>query len=248
VPLGEMHHGRAAVVVQALAAHGGRKALVARAKRRLEHDIHRGLGGGAVDGWPENPELVAGTLALATLAGVPLRSELAAYIQAGLAPNGAWHGAQVVAALGADAPSSLWSACVADLDRRPFAPWTLLAADARNDRAVRSKAARGVADAIRKDAPYRGGASVTPMPETAVTALAVESLARHEAPWAREAVARGRAFLTAMQLLERRVTAGLDPSSYGAFSASPSVDLLRCDISAHALLAIIAPARGAHGR
>jgi hypothetical protein len=88
------------------------------------------------------------------------------------------------------------------------------------------------------------------MPETAVTALAVESLARHDAPWAREAVARGRAFLSAMQLVERRVTAGLDPSSYGAFSASPSADLLGCDISAHALLAIIAPprdARGAHG-
>jgi AMMECR1 domain-containing protein len=248
VALGEMHHGRAAVVVQALAAHGGRRALVARARRRLERDIRRGLAGGAVDGWPENPELVAGTLALATLAGVPLHGELLAYVRAGHAPKGAWHGAQVVAALGAEAPPELWSACVADLERRPFAPWTLLAADALSDRAVRSRAARGVADAIRKDAPYRGGASVTPMPETALTALAVESLARHEAPWTRAAVARGRAFLIAMQLLERRVTAGLDPSSYGAFSASPSTDLLRCDISAHALLAIIAPGRKGRGR
>jgi hypothetical protein len=75
-----------------------------------------------------------------------------------------------------------------------------------------------------------------------VTALAVEALARHEAAWAREAVGRGREFLRAMQLLDRRLTAALDPAfAYGAFSASPSADLLRCDITAHALLAMIPP-------
>jgi hypothetical protein len=242
IPFGEMHHGRAAVLVQALSAHGGRRAVVARAKRRLERDIRRGLAGDRVDGWMEDPELVAATMALAILAGVPLRDDLAAFIQARQVPKTPWHAAQVVAALGRRAPASLWASCVADLARRPFAPWTLLAAHGLGDHAVRLRAARAVASAIRKEAPHRGGASITPTPETALTALAIEALARHEARWAREAVARGREFLGAMQLLDRRVTAALDPVlSYGAFSASPSADVLRCDISAHALLAMLPP-------
>jgi hypothetical protein len=243
VPFGEMHHGRAAVLVQALAAHGGRSAIVARAKRRLERDIRRGLAGDAVDGWTENPELVAATMALAVLAGVPLQDDLVSFIQATHAPESPWHAAQVVAALGPRAPVDLWRSCVADLARRPFAPWTVIAADAIGDRPVRVRAARAVASAIREEGPHRGGASITPTPETAVTALAVEALAGHDATWARQAVARGREFLCSMQLLDRRLTAALDPAlSYGAFSASPSADLLRCDITAHALLAMMPPA------
>jgi hypothetical protein len=242
VPFGEMHHGRAAVLVQALAAHGGRRALVGRAKERLERDIRRALSSGSVEGWTDDPERVAGTMALAILAGVPREDELAAFVQVKQAPKTPWHGAQVVAALGARAPASLWASCVSDLDRRPFAPWTLIAADVLGDRAVRIRAARAVANAIRKEAPHRGGASITPTPETALTALAVESLARFDATWARAAVARGREFLCAMQLVDGRVTAALDPSlAYGAFSASPFADLLRCDISAHALLAMMPP-------
>jgi hypothetical protein len=44
-----------------------------------------------------------------------------------------------------------------------------------------------------------------------------------------------------MQLVGGRITAALDPAlAHGAFSASPSIDLLRCDITAHAVLAMLA--------
>jgi AMMECR1 domain-containing protein len=238
---GEMHHGRAAVVVQALAAHGRRPALVARAKRRLERDVRAALSGAAVSGWTDDPELIAGTMALAILAGVALDRELVEFVATRHMPRSPWHGAQVVAALGPRAPADLWTSCVADLDRHPFAPWTLIAADARGDRAVRARVSRAVATALRKDTPHHGAVTLTSMPETAVTALAVEALARCRAPWARAAVARGREFLGRMQLLDRRITAALDPRlAYGAFSATPAADLLRCDVSAHALLAILA--------
>jgi AMMECR1 domain-containing protein len=239
VPFGEMHHGRAAVVIQALAAHGKHPSLVMRARRRLAADIRAGLGGAQVDGWSDNPELVAGTLALAVLAGVPLVSDLLAFIGGQRRPRAAWHAAQVVAALGRRAPDDLWAFCIADLDRRPFAPWTLIAADARGDRVVSLRVARVVADGLRVGRPHRGGASMTPLPETALTALCVEALARQSAPWSRAAVARGREFVARRQLLGPLIPAALDPRlAHGAFSASPVVDLLRCDITAHALLAM----------
>jgi AMMECR1 domain-containing protein len=239
VPFGEMHHGRAAVVVQALAAHGEHRSLVARARRRLAADIRAGLGGAQIEGWPDNPELVAGTIALAILAGVPLASELLAFIGGRHRPRVAWHAAQVVAALGRRAPDDLWALCIADLDRRPFAPWTLIAADARGDRVVSLRVARVVADGLRVARPHRGGASLTLLPETALTALCVEALARHPAPWCRAAVVRGREFLARRQLLGPLIPAALDPRlAHGAFAASPAVDLLRCDITAHALLAM----------
>ena len=234
-----MHHGRAAVVVQALATHGGRSALVARARGRLERDVRAALSGAPVQGWSDDPELVAGTMALAILAGVPIDRDLVEFIGARRAPRTPWHAAQVVAALGVHAPAEVWACCVADLDRRPFAPWTLLAADARGDRGVRGRVARAVASALRSEAPHRGAVCLASGPETAVTALAVEALSRHEVAWAGAAVVRGRAFLQRMQLVDRRLTAALDPAlSYGAFSATPSADVLRCDISAHALLAL----------
>jgi AMMECR1 domain-containing protein len=249
IPLGEMHHGRAAVVVQALAAHGKRPALVARAQKRLERDIRAGLKGASVPGWPVAPGLVAGTIALSVLAGASLADDLLAFIHAQHEPLVPWHAAQAVAALGSRAPDDLWALCVADLDRHPFAPWTLIAADARGDRPVRTRVARAVAEGLRADGPHRGGASVTALPETALTAIAVEALARHPAPWARAAMARGREFLGRMQLVGPRITAALDPElAYGAFSASPAVDFLRCDVTAHALLAMMTSRTGRPNR
>jgi hypothetical protein len=135
----------------------------------------------------------------------------------------------------------VWETCTADLDRHPFAPWTLIAADARGDRAVRMRAARAVASGLRTHAPHRGGASMTPVPQTAVTGLAVEALSRRTEPWARAAVARGRGFLAGMQLIGARIPAAIDPAlAHGAFAASPCADFLRCDITAHALLALLA--------
>jgi hypothetical protein len=241
VATGAMHHGRAAVVVQALAAAGRRPALVARARRRLAEDIRAALGGASIEGWPSDPAMVAGTLALAVLAGVPVARELASFAASHELGRAPWHAAQVVAALGPEAPAELWASCVADLEHRPWAPWTLIAADARSDRAVRARVARAVAGAIRPAAPHRGGAAGTPIPEIALTALAVEALARHPTSWARAAAARGREFLASMQLVDRRIYGALDPAlARGAFPASPVVDLLRGDVTGHALLAMMA--------
>ena len=200
-----MHHGRAAVVVQALAAHGGHPAIAARARERLERDIRAGLRGAPPPGWTDDPELAAATMALATRAGVALERELSAFVAAH-PPRNPWHAAQVVAALGARAPGDVWASCVADLERHPFAPWTLIAAEAREDRAIVARAGRAVASSLRKQAPYRGGAAISAIPETAVTALAIEALARHRSGWARAAIARGRGFLGRMQLLGPRIT------------------------------------------
>jgi AMMECR1 domain-containing protein len=238
---GVMAHGRAAVVIQALAAHGRHRPLVSRARERLARDIRAALGGAAIADWPADPAMVAGTLALAVLAGAALDDELAALAAGPDVARVPWHAAQVVAALGARAPAALWKACVEDLDRRPWAPWTVIAASARGDRPVRARAARAVADALRKTPPHRGGAEGTPIPEVALTALSVEALAHHPAPWARAAAARGREFLGALQLVGSRVYGALDPAlCRGAFPASPVVDLLRGDVTGHALLAMLA--------
>jgi AMMECR1 domain-containing protein len=240
---GEMHHGRSAIVVQALAAHGKRPALVTRARTRLERDIRSALGGAVIEGWSPDPERVASTLALAIRAGVPLVRELVDFIEANKGPETPWYAAQVVAALGPLAPRELWESCIADLDRHSFAPWTLIAADARGDRERRVRAARGVAHALRVGPPHRGGASVSVVPETALTAIAVEALALHPAPWARAASARGREFLRRMQLVDGRIPGALDPElARGAFVASPIIDILRGDVTGHALLAM-RPAR-----
>ncbi len=244
IPFGELHHGRAAVVVQALAASGQHRALAARARETLERDIRAGLRGTRTEGWSDDPELIVATMALATLAGVPLARDLAEFVDGRHKPRNPWHAAQVVAALGPRAPGDVWASCIADLERHPFAPWTLMAADARGDRATVARVARAVATGLRKNRPYRGGASVTPIPETAVTALAIEALGRHPAPWARAAMVRGREFLGRMQLVGPRITGGLEPAlAHGAFSATPAADLLRCDISAHALLAMVTERR-----
>jgi hypothetical protein len=240
VPVGEMQHGRAAVVVQALAASGRRySAAAGRARRRLEADVRAGLAGEAVAGWPSDPDVVLATVAFAVRAGVPLARELRTLAETHSGSRSAWHAAQVVSALGPLAPEALFAICVDDLSRHPFAPWTLLAAQARGDDTVALQAARGLANFLRREPPHLGGASITPVPETALTAVAVEGLAGHRAAWARAAVARGRAFLARRQLVGPRIYAALQPAAcHGAYAASPIADLLRCDITAHALLAM----------
>jgi hypothetical protein len=116
-----------------------------------------------------------------------------------------------------------------------------MAAATRGDRAVRARSARTLAAALRKAPPHRGGAEGTPIPEMALTAVSVEALARHPAPWARTAALRGRAFIASMQLVGPRLYAALDPAlALGAFPASPVADLLRGDVTGHALLALLA--------
>jgi AMMECR1 domain-containing protein len=236
---GGMLHGRAAVAVQALKAHGGEARAARRAAGWIEAQIRAALAGRAVAGWHDDPPRIAGTLALAALAGIDVGRELAEWVRAHREVAGApWHAAQAVAVLGREAPAPLWRACVADLAPRPWAPWTALAAAARGDRRTLARALGPLARSIRPDPPHAGGADVRPVPEVALTALAVEVLARC-AP-SSPAVARGRAFLSRWQLLPGRIDAGLDPrAAAGAFPASPVAGLLRVDITAHALLALL---------
>jgi hypothetical protein len=240
--VGAMHHGRAAVLAHALAESGTRavhRSAAERVRRRLLADARRALAGDAVEGWPSEATQVAGTLALLVRGGVPVREELRAFVVAQDLTRSPWHSAQAVAALGVDAPEPLWRACVADLDVHPWAPWTLLAADARGDRVVRERAARTLTAGIRAEAPHRGAGSITDIPEVALTALAIEALDRHPAPWARAAARRGRAFVAGTQLVGDRVYGALDPDlAWGAFPASLVADGLRCDVTAHAVLAL----------
>jgi AMMECR1 domain-containing protein len=233
---GEMHHGRAAAVVAALAASGHRSA--ARARRWLAREIERGLAGQPAEAWPEDPPRLAGTLALAHLAGVRCDGGLSALAEEPSLLGAPWHAAQVACALGAAAPPRLWRACVAALARTPWAPWTALAAEARGDGETRARAERALIDSLRKSAPHAGGAAVTEVPELALTALAVEALAR-----SRGSVRRGLTFLRRWQILPGRRPAALSPVALGAFPASPVAALLRSDVTAHALTALLSARR-----
>jgi len=240
--VGVMHHGRASVVAHALAdgdASLAHRSVAERVRARLLAEARGALTGSAIEGWPQDAAQVAGTLALMIRAGIPLRRELAAFLAVHDVTRSPWHSAQVVAALGGDAPEALWRACVSDLDVHAWAPWTLLAADARGDLPVRERAARALVAGLRTEAPYRGAGTLTAIPEVALTALAVEALARHPAPFSRAAATHARSFVARTQLVGDRVYGALDPSmAWGAFPASPVVDWLRCDVTAHAVLAL----------
>lgn len=97
---------------------------------------------------------------------------------------------------------------------------------------------RALVDAIRLGAPFLGGAAVTSIPETALTAAAVEALATVRSAEARRAVRAGRAFVLQRQIAD--VPAALHPRCLGAFCASPIAATFRCDVSAHAALAALA--------
>ena len=242
---GEFMHGRAAVVIQALAAHGGYPAKVARARRWLLAEIRAALRDRRHSTWPSDRAAAAGAVALAVLAGVPLENELVGLASAESLAQNPWHAAQVVAALGERAPRSHFQACIANLDAEPWAPWTAVAANVLGDAAVARRVEDVLAASIRAEPPYRGAAQVTPIPEVALTAVAVEALARSSRPPVRNACKRAAAFLTSMQLVPERIPAPLDPEmAQGAFPLSPIANDLRSDVTAHALLALLSQ-RGA---
>jgi hypothetical protein len=237
---GPMHHGRAASVVRALREHGDYGPIVEKAARWLEGRIQEGIEGKRVEGWPTDLAMVGGTLALASMAGIRVDAALREVAAAQALRRSAWHAAQVVGALGREAPESLWQSCVSHLSVQPWAPWTLLAARARRDASVIESASRAVIASLRETTPHAGGCGVAEVPETAVTALAVEALEGLPDPAARRAVRRGCAFLRERQLLAPHIPAELDPDlASGAFAASPVVvDLLRCDVAGHAFSAL----------
>src|SRR5882724_3984622 len=118
-------------------------------------------------------------------------------------------------------------------------PWTCLAARARNDAEVMARCERPLVESLRSDPPHVGGAGRGEVPETALTAITVEALARLRSPAAENAVRRGQAFLRRWQA-GADTPAALDPAlARGAFPASPTASLLRCDVSGHALLALM---------
>jgi len=232
-----MHHGRVAVALRALDEHGGHARTVSRARGHLERELRAALRGIRVEAWPERPDVVAGTLALAVMGGVEVRRELRAWVHAH--PNVAknpWHAGQVVAALGAEAPAELWDACVHDLDARPWAPWSAIAARARDDAQTLARSVPALVDSIRRKPPHAGGCAVRAVPETALTAVTVEALAPIRS--ARAAIRRARAFLRAWQIPEELPASLVAEEAAGAFVASPVVEALRVDITAHALLAL----------
>jgi AMMECR1 domain-containing protein len=233
--IGPMHHGRVSVVVRALEAGGARPEIARRARRRLERDVERALGGRAVEGWPDRPDVVAGTLALCALAAVPVKDALARLAVDPAVARSPWHAAQVIAALGGAAPRSLFAACVADLDARPWAPWTLLASRAIGASDVRRRCRATVLASIRSSRPYRGGVVLRSVPEIALTALAIEAVAGEKGSAA--AIARARDLLRRAQILSPRGPVTSD--AVGAFPLTPTDDTLRCDVTAHAVLALL---------
>lgn len=232
---GTMRHGRIAVAIEALTALGS--AMAEPARRWLAREIAHALAGQVVLGWPAPKDMVLGTLALAARAGVrvPLAEFAASLDPEATSP---WHAAQAASVLGPLTPPRLWERCVRSLEARPFAPYAVMAARTVGDARVLERAVRAVVDSIRTCTPFRGGAGVTPIPETALTAAAVEALAPIGGRDVKRAVALGRAFLSERQILD--VPASMHPRALGAFRASPVAPVLRCDVTAHAALALFA--------
>ncbi len=249
--IGLMHHGRAAVVLRALREHGGFDGDVERATDWLEREVKAGLRGRRVEGWPESRERVAGTVALTSLAGVPLAGELEAFVGSDPMAASPWHAAQVVAALGASAPAALWGTCVSSLRVKPWAPWTVIAAHARADAEPLARPATALEASVRSVPPHEGslvssggslsgtGLATGELPELAITALTVEALAPLGRASATAAIVRARAFLSRWQRLPGALPASLDPDlAVGSFPLSPVHPFARGDVTAHALLAL----------
>jgi hypothetical protein len=242
VRVGEMHHARVAAAVQALALHGGHPAIVSRARKRLARDAEQALAGSAVESWPQERAKAAGTLAHLLRAGVDLKRALLAMAGDPEVLAVPWHAGQVAAALGGDAPDALVRSCVAALETRAWAPWTVLALANRPLVASEdfAKAVGALVASVRTEGPHRGGVRLTPIPEVALTALTVEALRSVRPTRAvREAIQRGAAFVSAWQVTTENAPAAfaLD-ASVGAFVGSPIASGLRADITAHAYLAL----------
>jgi hypothetical protein len=235
---GIMSHGRAAVVVQALALHPQGRRAARRARAWLERELARGLAG-SVTSFPREVPLVAGTLALAKLAGIACDSalhELAASPELRAAP---WHAAQVVCALGSAAPEELYRSSVNALESEPRAPWTALAARARGDRETHARIARTLAACVPSSGPHAGGLGAGTLPEAALTALVVEALAGAEERSARAARARALDFVLRQQHLAHVPPDVVDPGlAFGAFPLTPVHAYLRSDVTAHAVIAL----------
>jgi hypothetical protein len=241
--VGLMHHGRAAIAIAALRAHGRDSPALERATRRLERDLSAALDGSRLRGFPEQPAMIAATLALALLSGVDCRSELSERARLGEVFRAQpWHAAQVATALGADAPDEVWQLCVRDLDHSPWAPWTARAAVLRGDRETYQRALEGLFDALTVLGPS-GTTRELPAPAIARIAATLEALAGVElsgdqAGAQKTLLDHAREYLVRWQF-DGSAVPGIQPElARGGFPLSPSELYLRSDVTGHALLAL----------
>jgi AMMECR1 domain-containing protein len=241
--IGAAHHARAAVAIAALARHEGFPDHVRRARRRLEADIAAALAGHAVPGWPERVDHVAGTLALACLAGVRVDEPLVHMAAREDVRASEWHAPQVVAALGARAPAELWEACKARLAVHPWAPWTAIAARAIGDRGTFERCAPPLVASVPAEAPHAGGVrwpGAAGGGEIALSAIVAEALAPSRAPESRRAVRAALAFVRGWQFCDATTPVTVDPrTAQGAFPGAPGDANLRVDVTGHALGALL---------
>ncbi len=237
--VGPMHHARIAVAIEALAKHGGFPDHVRRARRRLEADARAALCGRAVAGWPERPDHVAGTLALAVLAGAELRAPLRELANRPEVRASSWHAPQVAAALAGETPPELWEACKRRVLADPWAPWTAIAAHGLKDGATLARCIPALEASVAVTAPHAGGVR---WPGGAGGAeLALSAIVAHALGASRSAAAaRAMRFVRAWQFRDATTPLTLEPrTAHGAFPSSPVASALRVDVTGHALRALL---------
>ncbi len=245
---GAFHHGRAAIALAALEAHGGHAQAAARLRTHLLSELsQREL----ITEHTTSPAQIAGTYALAALAGLPVLDALMPLLDdpTVLEPD-AWHAAQIACVLGERTPYRLWKHCQLALQRFGFAPWTLRAALRIGDEASARLAAKGLLAGLANLAE----AGVVPHgqpPSLAEVAACIEALAPADlsflgarAPAAEHSLRRGCDYLVRYQFSELSGLS-LAPEAKGGFPLTPSEPYLRTDVTAHAVLALTSSVRRA---
>lgn len=236
---GPMLHGRAAVVLQALGKHPAGRSAATRLRGWLTRELGAALAGRMVESWPVEAPLVAGTLALASLAGIDFREPLLALASHPALVPVPWHAAQVVCALGPAAPDALYRSCIDAAEREPLAPWTVMAARARGDHATFVRTARALAQRLHPVGPHAGGVALRSLPEIALTSAVVEALAGAKEKALVAARERAVGFVARQQHLDHVPPDVLEPAlAFGAFPLTPVHAYLRTDVTAHAVLAL----------
>ena len=241
--VGVMHHARSAAVLHALGRHGGHRAATLRGRRRLLLEIQHALAGKEVDGWPASAKSRARSPTRCARVSSSIRDARIRRCARETSRASRGTPGKLVAALGRDAPATLWEvACLEDLDREPWAPWTILGFHAREESADEALGDEGLVERVRRERQTEGAVVVRDVAETAVTALTVEALkAYEEAEGALPAIHRARAFLSRQQLSRATTPAAFaaGEETLGAFVATPTSSALRGDVTAHALLAML---------
>jgi hypothetical protein len=232
---GDFYHGRAAIVLMALERVGRQPEAAERLRRFLIAELAQLEAGSPPEAWPTEPTSVAGSLALLRLAGIERALPEARADDFGDQPEAVWHAAQVVAALGREAPAALWQSCERALRVMPWACWTAVAARKLDDHAVLARAVRNLQAAL---APlgHHGECQGASLP-LALVAAAIEALAGETSAEALSRIRAAESYLLRWQIDAK--TPFVDPDlALGAFPLLPNHSTLRADVTAHAVLAL----------